>query len=194
MISRARSARNGIRKQKKHTGKKSKRKTLHYIQSAAIVRSLRTWSDPLFHNCSHFFDYRNVTQFPDPLTKTYVYTNLSYSQNNRQMIARIPLFSVVLAVMAICLVLTAKQDAQVTHILTGYHPLSRLAILQQGPSRMMASKAMTTYVVYRTTIPTCSFTTSCAVTNGPVTACRRRELDIDAILPNRPIKYVKTAF
>ncbi|XP_057376622.1 uncharacterized protein LOC130697841 [Daphnia carinata] len=109
------------------------------------------------------------------------------------MIVRVPLLSAVLVFMAVCLVLTAKQDVQVAHLLTGYHPLSRLGILQQGPSRMMASKAMTTYVVYRTTIPTCSFTTSCAVTNGPVSACRRRELDIDAILPNKPIKVETTS-
>jgi hypothetical protein len=70
------------------------------------------------------------------------------------------------------------------------HPLSRLAVLQQVPSRLMASKAMTTFVVYRTTIPTCSFTTSCAMINGAVTACRRldRDVDIDAILPNKPVK------
>jgi hypothetical protein len=97
----------------------------------------------------------------------------------------LPLVVVVVGLMA------APKDVQVIIQPADLHPMSRLAALHgQGPSRMMASKAMTTYVVYRTTIPTCSFTTSCAITNGAVTACRRldREVDIDAILPNKPIK------
>ncbi len=108
---------------------------------------------------------------------------------------KLPLVSAVVGLLAVCWIVSgpsAGREVQVaaTHL---HHPLSRLAVLlqQQGPSLLMASKAMTTLVVYRTTIPTCSFTTSCAMTNGAVTACRRldRDVDIDAILPNKPIKW-----
>ena len=85
--------------------------------------------------------------------------------------------------------------ASVAVVMPGKQAVTRanqpIRLLAQ-PTRLLASKAMTTVITYRTTIPTCSFTTSCAMTAGAVTACRRldrrlrRELDIDAILPSKP--------
>lgn len=109
-------------------------------------------------------------------------------------VGKLPLVWVV-GVLAVCCWIVSGLSAGSREVVqlaadAHLHPLSRLAVLQQVPSRLMASKAMTTFVVYRTTIPTCSFTTSCAMINGAVTACRRldRDVDIDAILPNKPVK------
>ncbi|EFX76399.1 hypothetical protein DAPPUDRAFT_106923 [Daphnia pulex] len=115
-------------------------------------------------------------------------------------VGKLPLVWVV-GVLAVCcwivssgLAAGSREAVQSAAADTHLHPLNRLAALQQGPSRLVASKAMTTFVVYRTTIPTCSFTTSCAMINGAVTACRRldRDVDIDAILPNKPVKVETT--
>ncbi len=95
--------------------------------------------------------------------------------------ARVQVVSVVLLAVAVA-VMSGKHQ--------GTTRINQPIRLLVQPTRLLASKAMTTVITYRTTIPTCSFTTSCAVTAGAVTACRRlrRDLDIDAILPSKPQK------
>ena len=67
--------------------------------------------------------------------------------------------------------------------------------------RYPLTKTTWTSTTYLTTLATCVETTSCAVTLGHVTPCRRRKrtrrppiIDVDAIFPSIPFRFKKIQF
>lgn len=70
------------------------------------------------------------------------------------------------------------------------------SVPRTGGRLFRLSKSTTTVVTYLTTVPVCSFTTSCATTTGPVTRCRRlrrQVLDVDLLFPTKPDRWISCA-